>query len=233
MRSVLKVRGIEKLSAENLQAFVACCDSLGIDPDWLACVVAFETGGSWSPGQRNKWAEQDAEKRGVPYSGAVGLIQFMPDTAARLLGMPVEPPWKAAATLAFEGMSFATQLEYVKRYMATYAPRIKSLDDCYLSVFYPAAIGRVDSYELGRRGAPGFLGRVYEQNAGFDGRGGDAKDGVVTRGEVCSTIRAVRDAAAGARVDVPGTEPSQFPKAAPLLDMTELAREADDEARKT
>ncbi len=229
MRSVLKVRGIDKLSAEDLRAFVACADALGIDADWLACVIAFETGGSWSPGQRNHWAEKEAERRGVPYSGAIGLIQFMPDTAARLLGMPAVGAWKSAATLAFEGMAFTVQLEYVRKYMATYASRIDSLEDCYLAVFYPAAIGRADDYILGRRGAEGFLGRVYQQNAGFDGKGGDHKDGIVTRGEVCSTIRAVRDAANGERVHVPE---SQADEPTRLIDLTDLARAADDDARK-
>ena len=221
MRSILKVRGIDRLTSEELHSFLACADALGIDPDWLACVVSFETGGSFSPAQRNHWAEKDAEKRGLPYSGAVGLIQFMPATAKYL----------GTTTASLEAMSFVRQLEYVRRYLATYKSRLKSLEDCYLAVFYPIAIGRTDDYVMGTRGAVGFAGRVYEQNAGFDKN----KDGRVTRGEVCATIRAVRDAASGERVnfgtDDVSEEPTEFPKTAPLLDLTEVARDADDAAR--
>lgn len=220
MRSVLKVRGIDRLTSEELHSFLACADALAIDPDWLACVVSFETGGSFSPSQRNHWAAKDAEKRGLPYSGAVGLIQFMPATAKYL----------GTTTASLEAMSFIRQLEYVRRYLATYKSRLKSLEDCYLAVFYPVAIGRADDYVLGVRSAEGFAGRVYEQNAGFD----KSADGKVTRGEVCATIRAVRDAAGGVRLDVgafPAEEPTSFPRAAPLLDLTEVARDADDAAR--
>lgn len=201
-RSILKVRGIEKLSASDLRAFVACADALGIAPDWLACVVSFETGGSFSPSQRNVWADADCKRRGVPYYGAVGLIQFMPETSAALLSFEKTRANCEAAMRRFEAMSFIEQLGYARRYLAPYASRMKSLDDCYLAVFYPAAIGRADDYVLGRRDGPGFLGRVYQQNAGFDGKGGDAKDGVITKAEICATIRAVRDAAGGARLNV-------------------------------
>lgn len=190
MTTILKVRGIDKLSASDLLAFVACADALGINPDWLACVVAFETDGSWSPAKQNIWATRDAEKRGLPYSGAIGLIQFMGSTAKSL----------GTTTAELAAMTFAEQLSFVRRYLSTYASRIKNLEDCYLAVFYPAAIGRTDDYVMGQRDAEGFIGRVYEQNAGFDTKGNN--DGRVTRGEVCATIRAVRDAAGGKRIDV-------------------------------
>lgn len=201
--SVLAVHGIEKLSAQELRDFVACADSIGVNPDWLACVCSFETGGSFSPSQRNKYVETQALKSAKPYYGAVGLIQFMPETCASIfkLDRSVRAQCEQAMGL-MASMTFAGQLTYVERYFAPYKNRMKSLEDCYLAVFYPAAIGRSDDYVLGRRDAPGFLGRVYEQNAGFDGRGGDHKDGLVTRGEVCATIRAVRDAAQGRRVIV-------------------------------
>jgi hypothetical protein len=220
MRSVLKVRGIDRLTFPELRALCECADALLIDPDWLACVVSFETGGSFSPSQRNHWADANAKRRGVPYNGAIGLIQFLPATALYL----------DTSIQALAAMTFVEQMAYVRRYLMTYATRIRSLDDCYLAVFYPNAIGRPDGYVVGRRGAMGFLGRVFEQNAGFDGKGGP-KDGDITRGEICSTIRAVRDAAAGVRLDVPDDDEPNFPKAAPLLDMTELARDADDAAR--
>jgi hypothetical protein len=200
--TILKVRGLERLSVAELRAFIHVSRLISIEPDWLACVVSFETGGSFSPSQPNMWAAADCKRRGVPYYGAIGILQFMPDTCASLLSLAPTRPNFEAAMRRFEAMTFIEQLGYARRYLATYATRIKSLDDCYLAVFYPAAIGRTDDYVVGRRDAPGFLGRVYQQNAGFDGKGGDAKDGIVTRGEICSTIRAVRDAAAGKRLVV-------------------------------
>jgi hypothetical protein len=222
-RTVLKVRGIDKLPSDDLRAFVACADALGINPDWLACVVAFETGGSWSPSQRNHWAAKDAEKRGLPYSGAMGLVQFMPSTAKNL----------GTSTAELAAMTFAEQLKYVRAYLAPYASRIKSLDDCYLAVFYPAAIGREDSYRVGIRGAEGFIGRVYEQNAGFDRN----KNGDVTKAEICKTIRDVRDAAGGVRLalpsdDVPFDDATRAHVAGQIaVSLRDMAREADDEAR--
>jgi hypothetical protein len=196
-RSILKVRGIDRLSASQLRLFIACAAGLGFDPDWLACVVAFETAGSFSPAQRNQWAALDAKKKRKPFYGAVGLIQFMPDTCASLLGL--DPKVRANCELAmhrFEAMTFEEQLAYVPKYFAPYKTRVKSLDACYLGVFMPSAVGREDGYVLGRRNAEGFIGRVYEQNYGFDKN----DDGDVTVGEICSTIRAVRDAAGGRRL---------------------------------
>lgn len=193
MQSILKVRGIDRLSQPELRALIACAESLGFDPDWLACVIAFETGGSFSPSQRNKWAEANAAKKGAVYSGAIGLIQFMPNTAKNL----------GTSSAALAKMTFIEQLEYVKRYLKSYAARIKSLEDCYLAVFYPAAIGRSDEWVVGDRNVNGFSAKVYQQNAGFDVN----KDGLVTKGEICRTIRAVRDAAKGVRLEVVASKP--------------------------
>jgi hypothetical protein len=218
-RSILKVRGIERLSASQLRLFIACAEGLGFDPDWLACVVSFETAGSFSPAQRNQWAELDAKKKGKPFYGAVGLIQFMPATCASLLG--IDPKVRANCELAmrrFEVMSFEEQLPYVSKYFAPYKTRVKSLDGCYLVVFMPDAVGRADGYELGRRNAEGFIGRVYEQNRGFDKN----DDGKVTVGEICSTIRAVRDVAGGRRLIVGADTPV-------ILDA--VASDADDTTR--
>ena len=220
-RTIIKARGIELLSAPYLRAFIRCAELLQVDPDWLACVVSFETGGSFSPAQPNRWAHADCMRRGVPYYGAMGLIQFMPDTCAALLSLENTRANCEKAMRRFEGMSFVEQLGYVRRYLAPYASRIKSLEDCYLAVFYPAAMGRPADYVVGRRDAPGFLGRVYQQNAGFDGKGGDAKDGVITRREICSTILAVRDAAGGKRLVVIDATPV----------VSETGGDADDATR--
>lgn len=222
--SILKVRGIDRVAPADQRALIACAAALHIDPDWLACVISFETGGSFSPSQRNQWATHDAENRGMPYSGAIGLIQFMPDTAKNL----------GASTAELEAMTFVEQLKYVRAYLAPYASRIKLLDDCYLAVFYPAAMGREDGYVVGRRGAEGFIGRVYEQNAGFDRN----NDGAVTKLEICATIRSVQAAAAGERIAVAPDDDIAFDDTTKAqiagqiaLSLRDMAQQADDEAR--
>src|SRR3546814_21044933 len=68
---------------------------LGTKPEYLMAVMSFETGGSFSPAQANNAG-----------SGATGLIQFMPNTAAGL--------GTSAAALA--QMSPVEQLQYVEPY---------------------------------------------------------------------------------------------------------------------
>lgn len=74
-------------------------DRLGIPAQWLVDVMAFETGGSFHPGVPNQGG-----------SGAVGLIQFMPETAASLGTSP--------ARLA--QMSRTQQLNYVEKYFSSF-----------------------------------------------------------------------------------------------------------------
>jgi hypothetical protein len=94
--------------------------------DWqaIATVMASETVGTFSPSIRN------------PESGATGLIQFMPSTAANL----------GTTVAALATMTQTAQLAYVERYFKgvftshpTNAPLRRV--DYYLAVFWPAAIG--------------------------------------------------------------------------------------------
>jgi hypothetical protein len=136
----------------------------------------------------------------------------MPSTA-RLLGTTSE----ALAAMTFQG-----QLPFVQRYFASSAGSMKSLDDVYLKVFYPAAMGKADDYVVGRRADPGFAGRVYEQNAGFDKNA----DGVVTKAEICATIRAVLPPIVnGAPAPAPPIlDPLEFEKLDPLVARTQFGR---------
>jgi hypothetical protein len=169
--TVLRVPGIEKLSKGELTALYKAAEKIGIPVDWLATVISFETGGTFSPSVLNKAG-----------SGAVGLIQFMPATAAALLKVQD----KNLAQFMAKKMSFKEQLEklvvpYFKG--GTY----NTLNDVYLKVFYPAAMNKASSYVVGS--APGA---VYTQNAGFD------KDnkGYITRADITQTISNVASRAA-------------------------------------
>lgn len=167
MTTLLGVRGIGGLPNSDRIAFVNAANWIGINPDWLATVMTFETGGTFSPTIRN-----------AAGSGAIGLIQFMPSTAQRLL----KTATKDEAVNRFKAMTFSQQLEMVKAYFAPYRGKLKSLEDTYLAVIYPAFIGKPLDTILGHAGSP-----VYDQNAGFDKTG----KGYITKSDITSTIRSV------------------------------------------
>lgn len=135
---------------------------LGIEPDYLMSCMAFETGKTFSPKIKN-----------AAGSGAVGLIQFMPTTARSL----------HTTTGALATMSAVTQLDYVEKYLSAAIAahgRIRSIEDVYMSILYPAAIAQPDTYVLFRSGTT-----AYTQNAGLD----VDKDGVITKFEGARGVR--------------------------------------------
>lgn len=133
---------------------------LEISPDFLMACMAFETGESFSPSIKN-----------AAGSGATGLIQFMPSTA-KSLGTSTEDLAK---------MSAVSQLDYVEKYFKPYKGRLKTLEDVYLAILYPAAIGKPVDEALFNKGK-----KVYEQNSGFDKN----KDGIITPAEISTKVRA-------------------------------------------
>lgn len=165
--AIARVPGIEHLSASDLAALSAASHRLGIDPSWLAAAMSFETGGTFSPSVRNKAG-----------SGATGLIQFMPSTAA-ILG---------TSTDALARMTFQQQLPYVEKYFAPHAGKMHSLDDVYLAIFYPAAIGKPPGTVVATQGSA-----IYAQNAGFD-KGGA---GFFTVADITAAVNRVLDRAKG------------------------------------
>lgn len=177
MTSVLAVRGIERLSTRQLEALVRAANTLGIDPDWLATVISFETAGTFSPSIPN-----------AAGSGAFGLIQFMPATAKGLLKTATTDE----AVRIGSNMSFEEQLE--KMVIPYFKGRtMKNLNDVYLQVFYPAAANKADTYVVGADPSA-----VYRQNKVFDKDG----KGYVTRADITRTINAVANAAHGNRITV-------------------------------
>lgn len=177
MTTIAKVRGIEKLSPAQLHALVETAKKLDIHPDWLATVISFETAGTFSPSILN-----------AAGSGAFGLIQFMPNTAKVLLGTTTA----TEAVAQGRAMSFNEQLE--KMVIPYFRGRVmRNLNDVYLAVFYPAAMGKPDSYVVGS-----VPSAVYNQNAVFDKEG----KGYITRADITRTINSVLDAANGVRLTI-------------------------------
>jgi hypothetical protein len=139
--SLLSVPGIKGTSISFRNKLIDIAKKLNTNPDFLATVISFETGGSFNPAQKNKAG-----------SGATGLIQFMPDTA-KGLGTTVED---------LANMSAEQQLDYVYKYYSRFH-NLNTLHDIYMATLYPAAIGKKDDQVLFKD--PDIK---YKQNIGFD-----------------------------------------------------------------
>lgn len=147
----------DQVSPEFAQKVVEMAERLKVDPNHLMAVMHFETGGTFSPSIKN------------PMSSATGLIQFLPSTA-RSLG---------TSTAELANMSPERQLDFVERYLAPYAGRMNSVEDAYMAVFYPAAIGRSSDSVLFSQAS-----LAYQQNAGLDRN----HDNQITKAEAASIV---------------------------------------------
>jgi hypothetical protein len=147
-----------RVSPEFRRRVREICAALGCDPNHLMAVMAFETGESFSPSMRN------------PRSGAIGLIQFTRKTA-RGLGTTTE---------ALAAMTAEQQLDYVARHFAPYRGRLGALEDMYMAVLWPRAVGRPNDTVL--FASPS---KDYEQNKGLDLN----HDGMVTKLEAATFVR--------------------------------------------
>ena len=150
----------------------AIARSLDVPAEWLMAVMYTES--RFNPRAKN-----------LKGSGAVGLIQWMPETAKdfgigseEILAMPAE-----------------TQLEY----MFAYLQRVKkkygefdSLTDFYLAVLYPKAISQDYCYSLFSKPA-----RAYKQNAGLD----ENRDGRITVSDIDKRMRRIFPTAYLASID--------------------------------
>ena len=128
---------------------------LGAVPQDLLRVMAFETGNTFDPSQKNRAG-----------SSAVGLIQFVEATAKDL----------GTSTTELAGMTRVEQLEYVSTFLKQKLKGIEDPDigDLYMAVLYPRAVGKANDYILFEGGT-----RNYVKNRGLDLN----QDGFITKGE--------------------------------------------------
>lgn len=140
------------------------CTEHGLDPDKLMACMAFETGETFRPDIRN-----------AAGSGAVGLIQFMPQTAAVL----------GTSTNELAKMPAFVQLEYVFLYFKPWARKVETIGDYYSVILWPRAVGKPADYVLWRRDDPRSP-RVYAQNKGLD----YDRNGQVTKAEITAKVKA-------------------------------------------
>jgi hypothetical protein len=131
------------------------------NPGHIMAVMAQEAGTTFSPSSRN-----------AAGSGAVGLIQFMPQTAAML----------GTSSSALARMSAEGQLDYVERYFMPAKGRLKNLGDLYCWVLWPGGVGKTDDAVLFSRA---LRPTTYLQNKGLD----FDHDGDITRAEVVARVK--------------------------------------------
>lgn len=153
-------------TSQFTEAVKKLASKYAINPNWLMALFNSETGGSFSPSQRNGAG-----------SGATGLIQFMPATAASL----------GTSTAHLATLSNVAQLAWVDKYIAYTmkylgVKKIKDYDDLYLLIFYPKAVGKPDSYVIAKANTS-----TYAQNKGIDLKGNS--DGILTVSDFKKFIR--------------------------------------------
>ncbi|MBC8275792.1 MAG: PD40 domain-containing protein, partial [Chloroflexi bacterium] len=148
----------KKVSPEFKAKVMEISSRLGVDVNYLMAAMAFETGRTFDPSITN------------PNSGATGLIQFMPSTALNL----------GTTTDALRVMGAVEQLDYVEKYFQPYRGRLATLEDVYMAILWPQAIGKPVDYVLFAK--PSIY---YTQNSGLDLN----KDGQVTKAEASAKVK--------------------------------------------
>lgn len=154
------------VSREFAGAAILVATDIGADPSDLMTCFAFETNKTFDPKKRND--------SGSP---AIGLIQFMPSTAAAL-GTTIED---------LEKMTALDQLFFVRKYFRSNVGRLGTLEDLYMAILWPGAIGRPLDYVLFDR-TDTDNPRRYAQNSLLD----FDKDGKVTKFEATAWLRKYR-----------------------------------------
>ena len=149
----------KKVGAQFKAKVIAISTDLGCDPSHLMSAMAFETGETFSPSIKN------------PKSGATGLIQFMPDTAKGL----------GTTTAALAAMSAVDQLDFVKKHLKPFKNKMKSVEDVYMTILLPSAVGKPVSTVLFKKPS-----KAYDQNKGLDVN----KDGEITKAEAAAKVSA-------------------------------------------
>jgi hypothetical protein len=148
----------KRVSSAFKRRVIEISAELGLDPNNLMAAMAFESARTFRADIEN------------PFSGAAGLIQFMPATAKGL----------GTSTAALKRMTPVAQLEFVRRYFLPQKGRLNDLNDLYMAILWPRAVGRPASHVLFVNGS-----RQYSQNKGLDVN----FDGVVTKAEAASRVQ--------------------------------------------
>jgi hypothetical protein len=166
-----------------------------LSEDALYAVMDFESG--LDPARQN------------PKSKATGLIQFTEPTA-RGLGTTIEDLAKMTRT---------EQLVYVDKYLASKNIQGAGVEDLYMSVLFPAAVGKPDDFVLFGKGATirgyGEGSLAFKQNEPLDLN----RDGSITKAEAASKViermpksQSASDVNAAKEVDMSGIQSQEETK---------------------
>ena len=139
---------------EKAASIARVAKNIGVNPNDLAAVISFETGGTFSPSKRN------------PNSSATGLIQFMAGsggTKGKYYGMTRDQ---------FGSLSFDEQMKYVEKYFRDRSSRFRAGNEAKNTT--GDVYGAVTGYGY-KRGS-----REYELNKVWDSN----KNGVIEKGEM-------------------------------------------------
>jgi len=139
---------------EKAAAISKVAKNIGVNPNDLAAVISFETGGTFDPNKRNK------------KSSATGLIQFMAGTGGtkgKYYGMTRDQ---------FGALSFDQQMQYVERYFKERSSRFRAGNESKNTT--GDVYGAVTGYGY-KRGS-----REYELNKVWDSN----KNGIIEKGEM-------------------------------------------------
>ncbi len=124
-------------------------DELSINPLWILRVIYKESRGN--------------PKAVNSFTNATGLIQWLPNTARHL----------GTSVLSIYNMSVIEQLDLFKKFIYNTGKlhAINTYEDLYMSVFLPSAVGKHNTYVLGRKNS-----KIVKYNIGVDSN----KDGIIT-----------------------------------------------------
>jgi hypothetical protein len=160
----------KKVSPEFKKKVIEISKRLGTNPDYLMAIMAFETGRTFDPAQRNL---------AKPKNGPVGLLQFT-EVGAKSIGTTKD---ELANKTALE------QLDCVEKFLEQSKKLgLKKIEDLYAAVHWPAAVGKDVSHVLYSKHSPSTkLKNYYETNKGFD----QNKDGNITLDEAAKKVKEV------------------------------------------
>ncbi|QEA11040.1 lysozyme-like domain protein [Acinetobacter phage Abp9] len=139
---------------EKAASIARVAKNIGVNPNDLAAVISFETGGTFSPSKRN------------PNSSATGLIQFMAGsggTKGKYYGMTRDQ---------FGSLSFDEQMKYVEKYFKDRSSRFRAGNEAKNTT--GDVYGAVTGYGYKKGSREYNLNKVWDSN----------KNGIIEKGEM-------------------------------------------------
>lgn len=167
--TLIGIPGIEKTTPSFRRKLVEAAERIGIQPDYLATIISFETITKFSAQNRSET------------SRCVGLIGFCKSAAVALAKAAGKPMSGDEALAWLYGMTAEEQLDQVVQFFKLWlpSPRSLTLEQAYLLVFAPAFAFKPPTAVAYTAGTP-----EYDLNRPMD----TDKDGRITVADVAGKI---------------------------------------------